>query len=60
MAVALVLAGLMNFITYWFSDKIVLAMYGAREVARGDAPVLWGENRQQACPLPLMPMPRVT
>ncbi|HNO11913.1 MAG TPA: protease HtpX, partial [bacterium] len=29
MIIALVLAGLMNFVTYWFSDKIVLSMYGA-------------------------------
>ncbi|MBM3234852.1 zinc metalloprotease HtpX [Candidatus Poribacteria bacterium] len=32
MMFALIFAGLMNFGAYWFSDKIVLAMYGAREV----------------------------
>ncbi len=32
LVVALVLAGAMNFASYWFSDKIVLRMYGAREV----------------------------
>ncbi|MEK6790787.1 MAG: zinc metalloprotease HtpX [Deltaproteobacteria bacterium] len=58
MAVALVLAGLMNFITYWFSDKIVLAMYGAKEVAQGDAPVLWGTVNRLALAAG-MPMPRV-
>src|SRR5262245_57697905 len=25
-----------NFVSYWFSDKIVLRMYGAREVGPGD------------------------
>lgn len=30
MTIALILAFLMNFIAYWYSDKIVLAMYGAK------------------------------
>jgi heat shock protein HtpX len=30
MTIALVFALLINFISYWFSDKIVLSMYGAR------------------------------
>ncbi|MCB8566171.1 zinc metalloprotease HtpX [Fusobacterium ulcerans] len=29
---ALIMAGVMNFISYWFSDKIVLSMYGAQPV----------------------------
>ena len=29
MLMALIMAGMMNFISYWFSDKIVLSMYGA-------------------------------
>lgn len=29
---ALIFAGVMNFLTYWLSDKIVLAIYRAREV----------------------------
>jgi heat shock protein HtpX len=32
---AFVLAGLMNFVSYWFSDKIVLRMYNAQEVGSG-------------------------
>ncbi len=40
MTIALILAGIMNFLTYWFSDKIVLAMYGAREIAYEEAPWL--------------------
>jgi len=35
MMVGLVFAGVMNFASYWFSDKIVLSMYGAEEVGPG-------------------------
>jgi heat shock protein HtpX len=31
----------MNFGSYWFSDKIVLSMYGAREATAREAPVLY-------------------
>jgi len=30
--IALVFAGVMNFVSYWWSDKIVLSMYGAQAV----------------------------
>jgi heat shock protein HtpX len=30
-----IMAGVMNFGSYWFSDKIVLAMYGAKQVDAG-------------------------
>ena len=33
MAIALIFAGIMNFGSYWFSDKIVLSMYRAQEVS---------------------------
>src|SRR5512139_506370 len=39
---AFVLAALMNFGMYWFSDKIVLRMYGAQPVTQGEAPELYG------------------
>jgi heat shock protein HtpX len=38
--IAFVLALLMNFFSYWFSDKIVLKMYKAKEVSPSDSPVL--------------------
>ncbi len=38
--IAIVFAGLMNFVSYWFSDKIVLRMYGAKPIEPGDAPEL--------------------
>lgn len=58
MLLAFVFAFLMNFGAYWFSDKIVLAMYGAKEVSEAEAPELHRMVRgltQRAG----MPMPRV-
>ncbi len=40
MVMALGLAGVMNFVSYWFSDKIVLAMYRAKPVDAAAAPRL--------------------
>jgi heat shock protein HtpX len=40
MYIAFGLAVLMNFFSYWFSDKIVLRMYGAQEVGPAEAPQL--------------------
>ncbi|GIV60995.1 zinc metalloprotease HtpX [Rhodocaloribacter litoris] len=48
----------MNFAGYWFSDKIVLKMYRAREVSRREAPELYDmidRLRQRAG----LPMPKV-
>ena len=55
---AFVFAGLMNFVMYWFSDKIVLRMYGAKEVTQGEAPELYqivGDLTNKAS----LPMPKV-
>jgi heat shock protein HtpX len=38
MAIAFVFALIMNFGSYWFSDKIVLSMYRAQELSPGEAP----------------------
>ena len=40
MYIAFILALGMNFFSYWFSDKIVLRMYGAQEVSPAEAPEL--------------------
>jgi heat shock protein HtpX len=40
MAFMLVVSMLMNFVSYWYSDRIVLGMYGAREVTPQQAPDL--------------------
>ena len=41
MVLAFVMAAVMNFIAYWFSDKVVLSMYKAREVKESDHPKLY-------------------
>lgn len=58
MMFALVLAVVMNFGAYWFSDKIVLSMYGAQEVGPHDAPELYGIV-QELARRGNLPMPRV-
>src|SRR5574337_1143648 len=55
---ALIFAGVMNFGTYWFSDKIVLMMYGATPVEEKEAPELFGVVRDLTMKAG-MPMPRV-
>lgn len=41
MIIAFIIAAAMNFGSYWFSDKIVLKMYSARELTRNEAPELF-------------------
>jgi len=55
---ALIFALIMNFGSYWFSDKIVLSMYGAQEVTDREAPELYNLVKQLADKAGL-PMPRV-
>jgi heat shock protein HtpX len=58
MKVALVMAAVMNFASYWFSDRIVLRMYSAQEVTSQQAPELYamvGDLAREAG----LPMPRV-
>jgi heat shock protein HtpX len=53
-----VIALVMNFVSYWFSDRIVLAMYSARQVDESQSPELYGlvaTLAQRAS----IPMPRV-
>jgi len=40
MIIAFMMALVMNFVSYWFSDKIVLSMYGAKPVTESEAPEL--------------------
>ena len=56
--IALVLAGGMNFFSYWFSDKIVIKMYGGQEVTAQDDPELYGLVQDLAQRAGL-PMPKV-
>lgn len=58
MTVALIFALGMNLFAYWFSDKIVLRMYGAREVSEAEAPELYSVMRRLIQKAE-MPMPKV-
>lgn len=56
--IAFMVALVMNFISYWFCDRIVLAMYGAKQVSEQDAPALYrtvASLAQRAS----IPMPKV-
>lgn len=55
---AFLLAAAMNFGAYWFSDRVVLAMYGARQVSEAEAPELHAMVRELAQRGGL-PMPKV-
>ena len=58
MIIAFFFAVIMNFGSYWFSDKIVLKLYRAREVSQAEAPQLYrmvGQLTQQAG----LPMPKI-
>ena len=58
MYIAFALATAMNMFSYWFSDKIVLKMYSAKEATEQDAPVLYSVTRELAMKMNIQ-MPKV-
>ncbi len=56
MVIAFIMAGVMNFITYWFSDTIVLKMYGAQQIGEQEHPAFYrmvqGLARKAGLPMP--------
>ena len=58
MLIAFFMALVMNFVSYWWSDKIVLAMYGAKEISEAQAPGLYGMVHRLASKAQI-PMPRL-
>ena len=58
MMIAFVMALVMNVGSYWFSDKIVLAMYHAQPVDEASAPRLYATVRKLA-ERAAIPMPRI-
>jgi heat shock protein HtpX len=56
--VAFIFAMVMNFGSYWFSDKLVLSMYHAQPVSESEAPELYALVKTLALKASL-PMPRV-
>jgi heat shock protein HtpX len=58
MVMAFVFALIMNFVSYWFSDKIVLKMYGAEPIGEAEAPVVHRIVRSLATRASI-PMPKL-
>jgi len=58
MTMALMFALMMNLFAYWFSDKIVLKMYGAQQVSEAESPELYSIVRRLSQKAE-MPMPKV-
>jgi len=58
MIMAFVIAAVMNFFAYWFSDKMVLRMYRAREISEADHPRLYRIAKRVATQA-MIPIPRV-
>ena len=55
---AFMIAVMMNGIAYWFSDKIVLMMYNAKEVKEDDLPEIYNIIKELTAVMSL-PMPKV-
>jgi heat shock protein HtpX len=55
---AFILACLMNLGAYWFSDTLVLAMYGAKPLVESETPEVY-EMVRQLCDKAGLPMPRI-
>src|SRR5499433_3871628 len=58
MLIAFVMALVMNFVSYWWSDKIVLAMYRAQPVTEAEAPELYNMVHRLATKASV-PMPKL-
>src|SRR6185295_1055758 len=58
MMMAFVFALIMNFVSYWFSDKIVLKMYGAQPIGEAEAPAVYRIVRNLATRAGI-PMPKL-
>jgi len=56
--IAFVFSILLNGVNYWFSDKIVLKMYGARQVTEAESPLLYSVTQELAVRMNT-PMPKV-
>jgi heat shock protein HtpX len=58
MVIALIFAGVMNFVSYFFSDKIALAMYSAKPVTREQLPRVY-EVVERLTQRVGIPMPKI-
>ncbi|MGQ9863398.1 MAG: zinc metalloprotease HtpX [Bacteroidia bacterium] len=58
MTIALIMAGLMNFISFFYSDKIVLSAYGAKPLPRETYDWLYADT-ERLCQAAGLPMPQL-
>ena len=58
LTIAIVFAAGMNFFAYWFSDKIVLMIYRAKEIKEKDNPRLFSIVKEVSAKAKI-PMPKV-
>lgn len=58
LVIAFALASIFNVGSYWFSDKLVLAMYQAKPLTQQQAPNIYAMV-QDLCARNMMPMPRI-
>jgi len=56
--IAFAISLVLNAVNYWFSDKIVLKMYGARQVTEAESPLLYSVTQELAVRMGT-PMPKV-
>lgn len=55
---ALIIAGIMNFVSYYTSDKMVMAISGARQIQEKDNPTLF-KTVENLCIAKGLPMPKI-
>jgi len=55
--IAFAISLVLNAVNYWFSDKIVLKMYGARQVTEAESPLLYSVTQELAVRMGT-PMPK--
>lgn len=58
MIIAFIIASTINFISYWYSDKIILRVYSARQITEADHPRLFRIVKRVTTQA-MMPMPKV-
>src|SRR4030042_5812628 len=56
--IALIIAGIMNFFSYYYSDKMVMAISGAKQIQKKNNPTLF-RTVENLCIASGLPMPRV-
>ena len=56
--IALILAGIMNFASYYTSDKLVMAISGAKQIEKKDNPTLF-RTVENLCIASGLPMPKI-